>query len=521
MFVYSTRMVSHSFLAVNRITVATIFSLLLVACGGSGGSAEEPKSTEQPKPAPTISQFSFTKEDNPALSSDITLTTSANHVSGRVPVGVKLNEMVATVQHNGARLLVNDIVQVNGSTENDFTQVLTYNIEMEDGRQASYSVDVISFTGLPVISLNIDGEGQINSKQDYVTGTFAIDGGRGFDDFAIADMKIRGRGNSTWFIHPKKPYQMKLEDKASVLGMPDKKKWLFLAEYSDKTMLRNTIAFEMGYLSVLDWTPRSQFAEVFINNQYNGTYNITEKLEEGSNRVDLGDDGFLLEIDQLDRQGPDDVYFYTERFLVVVKEPEISPDDAEYEYISSLINQFETNLFSSDFADPIFGYAKYIDVDTFVDWYLISEITKNVDSQWYSSIYFNVKPGQKINMGPLWDFDLSFGNVDYADSQYTEGFWVKDNPWFARLFQDPVFVNKVKARFDYFKNNQNLILDKIDSYAQQLQWSQQENDDKWQTLGVYVWPNSVVHSTYQQEVDHLKSWYSARMSWLEEALDGL
>jgi hypothetical protein len=167
------------------------------------------------------------------------------------------------------------------------------------------------------------------------------------------------------------------------------------------------------------------------------------------------------------------------------------------------------------------GYAEYIDIDSFVDWYLISEITKNVDSMFFSSMFLNVMPGEKIKMGPLWDFDLSFGNVDYADSRYAEGWWVKYHPWYERLFQDPDFVDRVKVRFAYFKDNQDFILDKIDTYAQQLQWAQQENDNKWQTLGIYVWPNPVIFDTYQEEVDHMKAWYVDRMTWLDNALTDL
>ena len=167
------------------------------------------------------------------------------------------------------------------------------------------------------------------------------------------------------------------------------------------------------------------------------------------------------------------------------------------------------------------GYAEYIDVDSFVDWFLISEITKNVDSMFFSSMFLNVMPGEKIKMGPLWDFDLSFGNVDYADSRYAEGWWVKYHPWYERLFQDPAFVEEVKVRFAFFKGNQDFILNKIDAYAEQLKWAQQENNDKWQTIGQYVWPNPVVFDTYQEEVDHMKEWYINRMNWLDSALDSL
>lgn len=508
----------------SSITLLLCFSaLFLFGCGG--GSSSEPVE-QDPVPAPVvvdpaISSVSFLVMDNPELDTDITLQVADNQITATVPANVDLSDLVARVEHTGASLMLDDEVQVNASSRNDFKQIRTYSVVMDDQRSASYTIDITSFTGLPVIYLDTVGQGEIDSKEDYIEGGFSVKGGRHFSDQERLDMEIRGRGNSTWFLHPKKPFQMKLEDKESVFGMPDKKKWLFLAEYSDKTMLRNTISFELGYLSNLDWTPKSQFAEVFINDEYNGTYNITEKVEEGGNRVDLGDTGFLLEIDQLDRQNEDDVYFYTGQFLVAIKEPELEWDDAQYQYIESYINEFESALFSSDFADPDNGYAKYIDVDTFVDWYLVSEITKNVDSRFYSSIYFNVIPGEKINMGPLWDFDLSFGNVDYADSQYAEGFWVKTNPWYVRLFRDPAFVEKVKTRFAYFRQNQNLIMDKIDMHAESLKLAQAENDDKWETIGIYVWPNPVIFDTYEEEVAHMKEWYATRMAWLETAINEL
>ena len=126
---------------------------------------------------------------------------------------------------------------------------------------------------------------------------------------------------------------MKLDSKEKFLDMPKQKKWIFLAEYSDKSMLRNTLAFELGYLSSLDWTPKSEFAEVYINGEYSGTYNVSEKVEEKSARVDIGDEGFLLEKDTnvQERVDPDDVYFNTSAYqgddVIVIKEPSIDRID--------------------------------------------------------------------------------------------------------------------------------------------------------------------------------------------------
>ncbi|MFT4937550.1 MAG: hypothetical protein ACI88A_000567 [Paraglaciecola sp.] len=498
-----------------------LFVVLLSSCGGSGYLDDVPPPAPPPPPTePTISQFSFLVSDNPSLTEDINLAIAGKSITGRTPANADISNLIASISHDGSQLIVSDVVQASGTSVNNFTDVLSYVLKAGDGSEYTYSADVTHFTGLPIIRLNTVGNAAIVSKEDYIDGTVSVDGGRDFPDIAERDMEIRGRGNSTW-AHPKKPYQMKMADKDEMLGMPEDKKWLFLAEYSDKTMLRNTIAFEMGYISSLDWTPKSSFAEVYLNGSYNGTYNITQKVEKDDDRVALGDTGFLLEIDQLDRLDFDDVYFYTNQFLINIKEPEVVWGDEQSTYIKNHINEFETTLYSSNFTDPIEGYAKYIDIDSFIDWYLISEITKNVDSKSFSSIFLNVIPGEKIKMGPLWDFDLSFGNIDYADPEYTSGFWVKFNPWFTRLFEDRAFIDKVKSRFAYYRENEAFIIEKINGHADRLKWSQQENDDKWQTLGVYVWPNPIVFDTYDEEVGQLKAWYSQRMDWLNGAFNNL
>ena len=474
--------------------------------------------------APTITSFLFSSEKNPELNQNVNLELNGNTFNGRVPQNINISELIPDFSFTGSFVSVDGNLQESGVTPNNFDNVVIYKVANDLGDEAIYQIDLIKFTGLPIINLFTDGSAQIDSKEDYVEGDVSLDGRRHFDSLSDLSMKIRGRGNSTWFLHPKKPFQMKLSDKSAFLGMPEDKKWLFLAEYSDKTMLRNTLAFELGYMSNLDWTPAGEFAEVYLNGEYNGTYNITQKVEASSNRVAIGDTGYLLELDQLHRIDPDDIYFEstaTEKFIINIKEPELDHGSEEFRYIENLIADFEEALFGANFQDENTGYKKYINLESFIDWYLVSEITKNVDSQWYSSIYLNVMPGEKIKMGPLWDFDLAFGNTDYADTQYYQGWWVRFNPWYERLFQDPAFTQMVKDRFTYFKNNEDLIIQKIDMYAEKLKWAQAENDQKWQTIGKYVWPNPVIYDTYQEEVDHLKNWYLARMQWLEEAFDDL
>jgi len=243
--------------------------------------------------------FSFLKAENPSLKTDVHLIQDENIFSGRVSYSADIKNLVGTYVHNGLKVEVNSIEQEANVTANDYTNAVTYLIITSGGEEQNYNVDVTYFTGLPIVNINTN-DVPIDSKEEYREGLASIYGGRNFSELANTKMKIRGRGNSTWFFHPKKAFQLKFSDKSEMLGMPEDKKWIFLAEHSDKTLIRNKIVFEMGYISHLDWTPESYFAEVIINNQYNGTYNITQKVEESSHRVALGDTGYLLEIDQLD-----------------------------------------------------------------------------------------------------------------------------------------------------------------------------------------------------------------------------
>ncbi|MFD1314040.1 CotH kinase family protein [Namhaeicola litoreus] len=492
-----------------------LFGFLLISCGDDGNS-NDPEAN-----GTTITSFTFLPSENPSIGTSEGMEIEDDKIIGTLPVYADMENLVARFEHTGAEVIVNNFPQQSGKTANDFTKTLNYTVKSKNGETRVYEVNLDRFTGLPIVYINTLGSQAIDSKDDYREGSIQIDGNKNFANLGNSEMKIRGRGNSTWWVHPKKPYQLNFSDKTEMLGMPKDKKWIFLAEYSDKTLLRNRIAFELGHMSKLDWTPQSAFAEVMVNNEYMGTYHISQKVEEGDFRVALGDDGYLLEIDQLDRLDPDDVYFRTNSFLINIKEPSLDYESTAYTYIKDYINDFENTLFSNNFKDPIHGYQKYVNLDSFIDWYLISEISKNQDSKDFSSIFLNVMPGEKIKMGPLWDFDLAFGNVDYSDATKPTGFWVKDHKWYSRLFEDPAFVELVKERFKYFRQNESLILQKIDDQANYLKWAQEENDKKWNLFGNYVWPNPVVFDTYQEEVDHLKSWYKERMNWLEGAFNSL
>lgn len=390
-----------------------------------------------------------------------------------------------------------------------------------------YNID--NFTGLPIVYVDTGGAA-IDSKEDYVEGTVSINGGDSFESLTDVEMKIKGRGNSTWWqggVWNKWPYQIKFGDKTEVLGMPKDKKWVLLAEISDVSLIRNKIVREIANSGNFDYVPQAEYVELFLNNEHAGTYLIGQKVEESENRVNIGDNGYLVEIDT-DANGridPEDVYFkssqsnfWSENNVFNIKEPELDYDSDKFNTIKDFVDNFEKALFGDNFKDPELGYRAYIDLDSFIDWYIVNEISKNQDAASYSSIYFNYIPSGKIKMGPIWDFDLAFGNVNYSTAEFSTGFWIKSgSPWYKRMFEDDYFTNLVKERYNFFYENLDQFNSKVDDFELYISKSQKKNFELFPGLldpNVELWPVPARFDSHHGYVDYLKTWIRDRMEWL-------
>ncbi|MFY0689015.1 MAG: CotH kinase family protein [Cyclobacteriaceae bacterium] len=375
-------------------------------------------------------------------------------------------------------------------------------------------------SNLPVISIKTENSLPIVTRDEYLSGSLEVFSEHVDHNLGIS-LSIRGRGNSTWKF-PKKSYQIKFSDKEEFLGMPKDKKWILLANYSDKTLLRNEVAFKLSRLSNLDWTPESRFVELFVNDEYLGVYQATQKVEESSNRVDITNNGYLLEVDQPVRvNASGEIYFKTDHYLFKIKEPNLELRDDQFLLIRDYVQLTEQVLLGNNFMDSVEGYRNYIDVSSFVDWYLINEITKNNDSKFRYSVYLNYIPGGKLKMGPIWDYDISLGNINVNNNETPDGYWIKKSTWYSRLFEDPNFVAKVKSRFNYFYNNRDLFEENIVSTAYYLDQGQKRNFKKWPILGEYVWPNHVAFKSYNEEVEYLKKWLNERFEWMNKSINDL
>ena len=466
-------------------------------------------------------EFSLLKKNNPILKENLIFDIDDNSVYKYIPDFLNADSLVATFKHNGKSVQIENLIQVSDSTENNFNKILSYEVVAINGDVKKYNLRLDNFTKLPIIIIDTENDADITSKEEYINGELTFIGKDYNDPYYKKEIKIRGRGNYTWSL-PKKPFQLKFDKKNSFFDLAEDKKWIFLANYTDKTMLRTAIAFELGYLSNSMWTPKYDFSEVFLNNQYIGTYQITEKVEEDDHRVNIGKNGYLIEIEQLEKTKADDILFNTQRLWFTIKSPELNEDSDEYNYIKNYVRKVENVLYGSSFNDEKNGYRTLIDIDSFIDWYLINEISKNNDAAFYSSCYMTLIPGGKLKMGPLWDFDIAFGNTRQSDNEKTSGFWVKNSIWFERMFQDDYFVKKVKERFLFFYENKGRILSTSNELSKKIQNSRLENDKIWKTLGKYIYPNYVYDfQTFDEEQEYLNNWINERYEWLKVAIDEL
>ena len=322
-------------------------------------------------------------------------------------------------------------------------------------------------------------------------------------NMASTGVEMKTRGNST-FGFMKKPYQIKFDSKTDMFGMGKAKKWVLLANYVDGSFIRNKIVFDIAEEMGMAYVCKSVFVDLYINGDYKGVYQLCEKVEIGDNRVPLESDlGVMVEMESAKRVAEEDFWFTTSVSgkPFVYKEYNTDFEDAPAEevaavrsYLEERINNIENELYNN--GKDWEYLSSLIDVDSFIQFYFINELTMNVDATLASTYFYIDGPDDVLHMGPLWDYDRSFGSYDYADSGYeqgTEADFLKNitdcsdqyrAEWFKMLFQYPEFVKRVnemysetvKAAFDSERINAT-----IDAYENVLYESLMRNyvDEGW------------------------------------------
>ncbi len=427
---------------------------------------------------------------------------------------------------------------VNADGSLDLIGGATLELTDKNGLTRSYAFEVNrTVCDIPIVNLYLaDGSDVSTIDRDvYSDMAFYIDssGAEGFESTDFLSGGIHGRGHSTWQWQ-KKPYRLKLSEKASLLGFPKNKDYILLANYSDKSLIRNITAYDMGrQLDSFVWTPTQYSVDLFVNGEYRGVYALGEQREIAKAKINLyesatePDRGYLLETYGADDEslvnGKD---FFTVNSGSAVNLTFVDPEGGE---MTDEQRKFIIDYFNAADDAIVNGkdYEQYIDTDSFADWIIMQELTCNLDCCYRRSCYFTKDKGGKIKMGPIWDFDLAFGNFS-MDPGYDDWFTIgEDNEdayitvnWCNYLMNDEKFRGKIRER--WFEVRGRLVQtcdESVDKNAALLERSQAENYKVWDTMGYKVgyesWQCANLN-TYSANTEFIKNFVHTRAAWIDE-----
>ena len=364
---------------------------------------------------------------------------------------------------------------------------------------------------------------------------------------ALIGIELRGRSSQVYF--PKRQFGLEfrtegdIQTESSLLGMPAESDWVLLGPYSDKSLLRDALTFELAR-RMGRFAPRSVFVELFLrqgapgppDQEYQGLYLATERISRGAHRIDLprsrrrsGDEsGFIAKLDWLD---PDtrEVHVTTpggERVILVYPGAKDVTEE-QVSYLEDYLEDFEASI-SDGISEGDPGYPDLVDVDSWVDGMILQELAKNVDA-YRSSTYLYKFPGGKLRLGPVWDFNQAYGNASYDENASLVEGWrasrARPGSWFRRLFQDEAFRSRFQNRYGALREgplaplSDEAMLGFLDTEAARLGAAASRNFERWPILGEVVLGNpDAPPDSYEGEVALLKDWLRARARWMDEEL---
>jgi hypothetical protein len=424
-------------------------------------------------------------------------------------------------------------------------------------------------SNLPIIVIETGGQ-NILDQFDIVADMGVVDNGFGQINYVNGpynnyngkiNIQIRGSSSQSF---AKKGYSVETINLSGValnttlLGMPAENDWVLHAPYSDKSLMRNYLTYTWATI-LGNYAPRVRFCELVINGDYKGVYVLTEKIKRDDNRVNIsnlstndttGKDltgGYIFKVDKYTgNSSPGWQSPYSppnassnQKINFQFHDPkEIELLTVQKKYIQNYVDSFETALNSINFDNPSTGWKKYAEWGSFINYFLINEITKNVDGYRLSTFLHKNKINKygkgRIFIGPVWDYNIALGNANYCAGGTTTGWAYNFNSvcngdsylipfWWNKLTTDTAFVNETRCHWNYRRQSiwhNDSIAAFIDSLSNYLNQAQIRNFQRWPVLGTWVWPNNYIGNSYAAEITYLKNWLITRANWLDANLPG-
>lgn len=367
-------------------------------------------------------------------------------------------------------------------------------------------------SGLPRVYVKTPGNTAITSKEEWMEGaTIRLVSPDG-QETDLGTTNIKGRGNSTW-TYPKKPYALKLDKEASILGMTTEKRWDLLANYIDRTDMRNAISFEVAHKTKsLDWTPHGEFVELYLNEVWQGNYYLCEHIKIDKNRLNLQKGGYLLELDT----AFDEEYKFRSGLLdLPVQIKDWKGGDMTEERIAGITSEFneiEALLVSEERESN--GWQDLVDMDSFIDWWFVYELVQCGEPMHPKSCYMYRDNEGKLKAGPVWDFDWG----TFRSGGEVTKFRIQNALFYKYLFSDSSFVKRVKEKWMESKNDFLAVTSFMEKTAEKIQISVDKDKTKW-VMTTTV--NKDEELSFEDAVATMKNNYVKHWEWMDSQISAL
>lgn len=390
---------------------------------------------------------------------------------------------------------------------------------------------VQAFHRLPTLYMQTKDGQAILSRDEWKDSTaFRLVMPDGTAAYQAGNVSVKARGHST-FNKPKKPYTFTLAREEGLVGMRPDRRWILLANFMDHSHIRNALAMAISRQTSLDWTPDGRFVDVVVNGKPQGCYYLIESVEVEKQRLCLDPEkGFLVEGDDYD----DGTTFYTahRQLPLHVRFPEKVTSERQAA-IEQRFNKVEDILYGQNGTDLRLLYRKYIDMDSFIDWWLVHELAQNAEPNGPRSCYFHDNGDGRLRMGPVWDFDLAFITVgldnggDIRPSRFkltdvktltADSLYDANSLWYGRLFKDAAFRRRTKARWKELKPRFESVAASIDEWEKQLSPSALDNERLWKGQDPARFD---VYEDFQASIAYVKQVYLYRIKALDKLLQKL
>lgn len=475
------------------------------------------------------SENNETDEDYPGYIAQFSIKGIAAEISqtnGQIqlvlPGITDFSHLVPEFRVTAGKLTIDGMDVVSGKTELNLNQPTT--LVVQNGESTTRYNLTVQNTGLPVVEITTVSE--VKSKDTWQEGASIIirksDGSVDYE----GTMSIRGRGNSTWN-YPKKPYALKLDSKSGILGMAKHKRWILLANWKDRTLLRNDAAFWLSKQTGLEYTVNGTFVELVMNGKLMGNYYLCEQIKIDKNRLNITEmdpketdpqkisGGFLMELDTYF----DEVNkFKSEVFHLPFQfkqpdEGELSPE--AYHYMQDYVNGLEAILNDEERLNN-HEYEELFDVDSSIDWFFVHELATNTEpySTWpivgpHSCYMYKDREG-KLMSGPVWDFDYHG-----FCPQFAEQWQCKQALYYPALFRDEKYRQRVRERWDELKGKFEALPQYLDSKIREISLSESVNSKLWPIQND---ENGDEYMSFTEAIERMKKAFQTKMQFMDRSL---